>query len=131
MAEQHQVEGFEAYISKVEEVKKASPSATIVVMFSGGKDANTGKSWCPDCVVAEPVVAGVLASAVAAGAVYIYCNVGGRSAWKDKNALFRTDPRTLLKSIPTLLKIDDNLPNTRLVEAQCANKAMIEMFFED
>ena len=28
---------------------------TIYAIFSGGKDPATGKSWCPDCVTAEPV----------------------------------------------------------------------------
>ena len=129
MAERHQVEGFEAYIAKLDEVKKSAAGKTIVVMFSGGKSPSTGKSWCPDCVVAEPVVDKVLQSQK--DSVYIYVSVGGVQFWKDPECVFRKDKRTLLKSIPTLVKIDGNVPNTRLVEGQCANQGMVEMLFED
>jgi len=131
MAERHNVEGFDAYISKVESLKQANQDKTILAMFSGGKNESTGKSWCPDCVHAEPVVNAVLDSALAKDSIYIYCSVGDRTFWKDPNCIFRKDPRTLLKSIPTLIKIDGNAPNTRLVEGQCQNRSMIEMMFED
>ena len=54
MVVKHKVEGFEAFVAKAEELS-ADKSKTLIVMFSGTKDEN-GKSWCPDCVVAEPVV---------------------------------------------------------------------------
>ena len=66
------VEGFEAFQAKVAELAKTG--GDVFVMFSGSKvwksddpptttkesffksqDSN-GASWCPDCVVAEPVV---------------------------------------------------------------------------
>jgi len=131
MVQRYTIEGFEAYISKVEELKKANPDKTLLAMFSGGKDEATGKSWCPDCVVAEPVVSSVLEGPLGENTIYIYCSVGGRDFWKNPQCVFRTDSRTKLKSIPTLIKIDDNVPNTRLVEAQCAKKSMVEMLFED
>ena len=54
MVVKHKVEGFEAFVAKAEELS-ADKSKTLIIMFSGTKDEN-GKSWCPDCVVAEPVV---------------------------------------------------------------------------
>ena len=54
MVIKHKVEGFEAFVAKAEELS-ADKTKTLIVMFSGTKDEN-GKSWCPDCVVAEPVV---------------------------------------------------------------------------
>jgi len=126
MAVRHVIEGWEAYLAKLEELKGVE---RVLVLFSGGKSPATGKSWCPDCVVAEPVVDAVVGPAT--GWHYVYCSVGGRDFWKDRACVFRTDRRTQLKSIPTLLKLDDNVPNTRLVEAQCANRGMVEMLLED
>ena len=32
----------------------------VVLLFTGTKNASTGKSWCPDCVVADPVIESVV-----------------------------------------------------------------------
>ena len=47
----NKIAGYKAWTEFVE----ANSSKTIYALFSGGKDATTGKSWCPDCVTAEPV----------------------------------------------------------------------------
>lgn len=131
MAERHQVSGFDEYIAKVESIAASCKDKRMVAMFSGGKNDTTGKSWCPDCVDAQPVVDGVVDSSIAKEYAFIYCSVGGRDFWKDPNCEFRKDKRTLLKSIPTLLKIDANLPRTKLVERQCCDKSLVAMMFEE
>lgn len=124
MVVKHKVEGFEAFVAKAEELS-ADKSKTLVVMFSGTKDEN-GKSWCPDCVVAEPVVDECLA-ACGDDVVFLYVGVGDRAFWKDPKCVFRTDERTKLKSVPTLVKwgtakkLDDN----------CHKKDLVEMLLED
>ncbi|KAK4315762.1 hypothetical protein Pmani_013025 [Petrolisthes manimaculis] len=118
------VEGFEAFVEKLESYN--SSGKPIFVLFSGSKDAN-GKSWCPDCVVAEPVVKGALTKAPQ-DAVFLYVGVGGRDFWKDPKCVFRTDPRTKLKSVPTLMKVGGP---QRLEEEKCAKADMVEMLFED
>lgn len=125
MAEKYEVNGIEEFNSKYDSLKSSKKS--IIAMFSGGKDPATGKSWCPDCVVAQPIVDSVVASA-SDQFIYIYCSVGGRDFWKDKNCIFRTDPRLRLKSVPTLLKM--GTPQ-RLEEEQCADKSIVEMMFEE
>lgn len=47
----NKIAGYKAWTEFVQ----ANASKTIYALFSGGKDAATGKSWCPDCVTAEPV----------------------------------------------------------------------------
>ena len=47
----NKIAGYKAWTEFVQ----ANSSKTIYALFSGGKDAATGKSWCPDCVTAEPV----------------------------------------------------------------------------
>jgi len=116
------VEGHDAYNQAVEQHK----GSVVFAMFSGSKDAS-GTNWCPDCVVAEPVVAKVVKTAPA-DAVFIHCGVGQRDFWKDQGNIFRKDPKLLLKSVPTLLKI--GTPR-RLEEAQCADESLVQMFFEE
>lgn len=124
MVQKVEAEGFDAFIEQIEKIK---PSGNpIFVLFSGTKDAQ-GKSWCPDCVVAEPVVKGALEKAPD-DAVFIYVGVGGRDFWKDKNNVFRTDSRTKLKCVPTLMKFGGP---QRLEEEQCAKADVVEMLFED
>lgn len=125
MAKRIAVEGFEAFVKQVEEHKPSGKD--LFVMFSGSKDPLSGKSWCPDCVVAQPVVDAALSKAPE-DSVYIYVGVGGRDFWKDPNCIFRTDSRTKLKSVPTLMKY--GTPQ-RLEEEQCAKADMVEMLFED
>uniref|UniRef100_A0A2K5BYQ8 Thioredoxin domain-containing protein 17 n=1 Tax=Aotus nancymaae TaxID=37293 RepID=A0A2K5BYQ8_AOTNA len=55
----------------------------IFASFTGSKDTG-GKSWCPDCVQAEPVVREGLKH-VREGCVFIYCQVGDKPYWKRGN----------------------------------------------
>ncbi|MCL4131217.1 UNVERIFIED_CONTAM: hypothetical protein GTU68_053937 [Idotea baltica] len=126
MVNKFEVEGFEAFVEKIESLK--SSGKTTFVLFSGSKDATSGKSWCPDCVVASPVINAGLDKIASKDSNYLYVSVGPRSFWKDSNNPFRTDSRTKLKSVPTLMKYGSP---QRLEEGQCAKANMVEMLFED
>ena len=58
---------------------------------------------------------------------FLYVGVGDRAFWKDPNCVFRTDERTKLRGVPTLVKwgtakkLDDN----------CHKKDFVEMLLED
>ncbi len=43
-------------------------------LYTGEKGAN-GKSWCPDCVVADPIITESLTTNCSAGAVLLECPV--------------------------------------------------------
>lgn len=122
MAKTVHVEGFDGYKSAVEENK----GKEIFALFSGspGKD---GKSWCPDCVAADPVIESCL-SKLPEDAVFIHCSVGDRPFWKDQHNVFRTNPDLRLKCVPTLMKIGKP---QRLEEEQCANADLVEMLFTE
>uniref|UniRef100_A0A8C9DH67 Thioredoxin domain-containing protein 17 n=1 Tax=Prolemur simus TaxID=1328070 RepID=A0A8C9DH67_PROSS len=84
-----------------------------------------GKSWCPDCVQAEPVVREGLKN-VSEGCVFIYCHVGEKPYWKDPNNDFR---KTLkITAVPTLLKY--GTPQ-KLVESECLQANLMEMLFSE
>jgi len=116
------VEGCDAFFTEVEKHN----GKTVYVMFSGSKTSD-GKSWCPDCVTAEPVVNAQL-DQVTSDIVYIYCGVGERAFWKDKTNVFRTNPKLKLTSVPTLIKWKTPM---RLTEAECASKDLVADIFEE
>jgi len=77
-------------------------------------------------VTAEPVVEASLAGKP--GLTLLYVAVGQRDFWKDKNCVFRTDPSTELKSVPTLVAWGGR---ARLEEEKCADKAMVDMLVDE
>eukprot|EP00058_Branchiostoma_floridae_P009365 XP_002594853.1 hypothetical protein BRAFLDRAFT_124440 [Branchiostoma floridae] len=92
------VEGLSAFLEAVEKHK----GKTIFALFTGSHDAQ-GKSWCPDCVAADPVVEKCVKGAPE-DAVFITCSVGDRATWKDQKNDFRTHDKLKLTSVPTLMR---------------------------
>ncbi|XP_066119047.1 thioredoxin domain-containing protein 17 isoform X2 [Saccopteryx bilineata] len=112
--------GFEDFSRAVEQHK----GKTIFAYFTGSKDAE-GKSWCPDCVQAEPVVREGLKH-ICEGSVFIYCQVGEKPYWKDPNNDFRKNLK--ITAVPTLLKY--GTPQ-KLVESECLQANLVEMLFSE
>ncbi|CAI2349466.1 unnamed protein product [Caenorhabditis sp. 36 PRJEB53466] len=108
-------QGYEAFQEVLQSIGKGQ---RVVALFTGSKNLSTGLSWCPDCVVAEPVVESVLADpAVASQDVhFVTVFVGNREVWRDPAVGFRTDPKLKLTCIPTLLEVGNKAK--RLLEAQ-------------
>eukprot|EP00096_Caligus_rogercresseyi_P003037 TRINITY_DN1555_c0_g1_i1.p1 TRINITY_DN1555_c0_g1~~TRINITY_DN1555_c0_g1_i1.p1 ORF type:complete len:123 (-),score=33.00 TRINITY_DN1555_c0_g1_i1:349-717(-) len=95
-----EVEGYDGFLSKVKEMEALG--GNLVVLFTGSLDPKTGKSWCPDCVVAEPIIDSVFKDRPEIH--FLTVLVGPREFWKDPACPFRTNPQTRLKSVPTLMK---------------------------
>ena len=51
-----------------------SEKKPLIIAFLGEKVAATGRSWCPDCVAAEPIIQTSLQSMIQ-GCVYLECIV--------------------------------------------------------
>ncbi len=118
--EEVRVSGFGDFSRAVEE----HGGKTIFAYFTGSKDAD-GRSWCPDCVEAEPVVLEALKH-IGEDAVFIYCQVGERPYWKDPNNEFKQ--KLNLTAVPTLLKY--GTPQ-KLVEGECLKASLVEMLFTE
>jgi len=103
-------------------------SASGLFLFFGSEDPLTGESWCPDCVTADPVLRAACVR-LRPDLVLHECPVGLRSDWKG-NAThpYRVDPDFRLVRIPTLILISAGLERGRLVEADCAQPALVEAF---
>ncbi|KAG0248948.1 ribosomal 40S subunit protein S24B, partial [Mortierella polycephala] len=73
----------------------------IYIYYHATNDPVTGKSWCPDCVRADPVVEEQFADLD--DVVLLDVGVGDRLTWKDLNHPYRHDTTMIVKSIPTLV----------------------------
>ncbi|XP_046400157.1 thioredoxin domain-containing protein 17-like [Ischnura elegans] len=118
------VEGFDEFNKAIKELE--SSSKTILVLFSGSK-GNAEKSWCPDCVTAEPVINSVL-NTLDDSVQFLYVGVGDRDTWKNPNCVFRKDERLRLSSVPTLVRWGQP---QQLEEEKCCNPDLIRLLLED
>lgn len=122
----HNVAGFDAFITLIEKLSATVGEQAIGVYFTGAKKAD-GISWCPDCVVAEPIVMAAL-ERIEQPTHFVYVDVGDRAFWKNTTNPFRTDKRTHLSVIPTLLRWRQP---QRLEGEQLLKSELLDMFFND
>ena len=122
MAQFHEVTSYAEFNNVIESLKDLK--APIFAEFYGAHDSS-GKSWCPDCVKAEPVVEDVMKSSASQDTHFLHVSVGNRSEWRDPNCSFRSDSRLKLTCIPTLIQWGTS---HRLLEEDCANKKKVMEF---
>jgi len=97
-------------------------------LFFGSEDPGTGASWCPDCVVADPVLRATIAKVAPKLPVH-ECPVGARADWKGQaQHPYRVHPGFRVARIPTLIRFRGGLEIGRLVEAPCADVAAVTAF---
>ncbi|XP_045445356.1 thioredoxin domain-containing protein 17-like [Melitaea cinxia] len=124
MVTQINIKGFEDFVKYTDTIDRNGPP--VVFYFSGSKLPD-GNSWCPDCVEAEPIVKAYL-SELNKNIIFVYVDVGEREYWKDRACPFRTDSRSKLMVIPTLIKWGSV---QRLEGSQCGQRDLLQMLFED
>ncbi|KAI5641760.1 hypothetical protein NE865_06064 [Phthorimaea operculella] len=103
------------------------PKGPPVYFYFTGKKDDSGKSWCPDCVVAEPKVKEHINN-LNKPMLFVYVDVGDVAYWRDKNCPFRTDSRLKLMQIPTIIKYKGV---QRLEGTQCSKPDLLQMMFEE
>jgi hypothetical protein len=97
-------------------------------VFFGSNQPETGASWCPDCVTADPVLRAAI-SRVRPDLDLFECPVGDRVAWKGvADHPYRTHPLFRVVRIPTLIRVRSGSEIGRLVEADCALPAAVAAF---
>ncbi|KAL0122381.1 hypothetical protein PUN28_007243 [Cardiocondyla obscurior] len=124
MVQRRLVRGYEGFLEYVDEPKDTAP---IYILYTGTKLPGTGKSWCPDCVEAEPFIEKGFETAPE-GTLLVISEVGDRAFWKDPNCPFRTSPITKLKVLPTLAKYGTQ---KRLEGDQLLQSELIDMLLTD
>ena len=97
-------------------------------LFFGAENPQTGESWCPDCVTADPVLRRTISATRKDLTVY-ECPVGERADWKNKpEHPYRTHPLFAIARIPTLVHVAGGVVIGRLVEADCAVPERVAAF---
>ncbi|KAJ2078000.1 hypothetical protein H4R24_004773, partial [Coemansia sp. RSA 988] len=105
---------------KFDEIASAAlrVSNSVFVLFFGREDPSSGISWCPDCVIADPIVRSALADIE--NAVLLEVPVDRASSVASPANIFRQRKDIKLDRIPTLMRWSSNGPlEPRLVENEC------------
>lgn len=99
-----------------------------LLLFFGSEDPETGQSWCPDCVTADPVLRAAC-TRLRPDLTLHECPIGPRSGWKNvPDHPYRLHPALRLARIPTLIRFARGCEIGRLVEADCGRPAAVEAF---
>ena len=106
---------------KLEEYKTAHTTHPQYILFTGEILPETGKSWCPDCVAALPLIYDVLKDAHRDGFAILEVDVN-RSEYRQQSYVFRKDPRFKIRCVPQLCKWQDGAVVGFLDDSQCQNK---------
>ena len=110
--------------SKLSACEVSAGKRPLFILFTGSKDIVTGKSWCPDCVVADPVIDEILNS-LEDGCMLLYCSVD-REPYRTPVYPYRTHPIIQLKCVPTLIKYQNGKVIARLNDSQCQEKGFVQ-----
>ncbi|KAF8923777.1 Thioredoxin domain-containing protein 17 [Dissophora ornata] len=97
----------------------------VFVYFYASIDPATGKSWCPDCVTAGPIVEERFSKLD--NVVFVDAPVGDRPTWKDPNHFLRHDKVIKITAVPTLVHWNTL---SQLVENDCEDLAKLDKFLQ-
>ncbi|KCV70166.1 hypothetical protein H696_03625 [Fonticula alba] len=91
----------------------------VFVVFISSVAPETGETWCPDCVIADPVIRKTVFELK--NAILVECPVGSRDEYKNRpEHPYRVHPKIQLRAIPTLMRWKGDGPvGTPLVEEGC------------
>ncbi|KAK8815104.1 hypothetical protein WA556_007138 [Blastocystis sp. ATCC 50177/Nand II] len=96
----------------------AKPSLSVI--FTGDIDPATGKSWCPDCVAADPILDLFLEDQQ--DNTVLVCLVKRDGYKGNPNHPYRLHPLIKLQSIPTIIQFKDGKEVGRCVEKECRDE---------
>ena len=103
--------------------------APLFILFIGSKNKDSGVSWCPDCVVAEPVIKECLGE-ISGGCRLLLCPVDKEPFRNSPDYIYRCNNKIDLKCVPTLMKWIDGLCSSSLNDEECQNRAVVRMFVQ-
>ena len=105
-------------------------SSTKIIWFYGTLLAETGQSWCGDCVRADRVIPNVFVNQLPDGVAVFKCAVGTREEWKQKPNPYKLEqqPGFNIQKIPTVALFSNGAEVCRLVEDECVDAKKIVEF---
>jgi len=109
-------EDFDSTVADI--VSKKSPSTRVYIVVVGERDPSTGRSWCPDCAEAEPVMHKAF-TANAASIIVVEAPVSRQSYKNNPQHPYRTHPQLHLQRIPTIFRWENGRATGQLIENEC------------
>ncbi|RIA82080.1 hypothetical protein C1645_662983, partial [Glomus cerebriforme] len=124
------IPAYDQFDGTVDKIVQEHKGQNVFVVLFGTEVPNTGKSWCPDCVDADPFIHKYFEEKAPVDSVLIEVPVGTREEYKGKpNNPYKLHPRIQLKQIPTLIKWTENAEtDKRLVEEECTRDNLLSAF---
>ncbi|KAF9350100.1 Thioredoxin domain-containing protein 17 [Mortierella sp. AD094] len=116
------IESLHEVVNKAVEEHKGKE---VFVYYYASIDPATGKSWCPDCVTAGPIVQERFSKLD--NVVFVDAPVGDRPTWKDPNHPYRHDKVVKISAVPTLVHWNTK---SQLVENDCEDLAKLDEFLQ-
>ena len=99
------------------------------IVYIYGKHDPDGRSWCPDCEVAQPFVNNILPKIKeneSEKEIY-FVDVG---VDKDKREIYRNDKVIKMTKVPTLIYFSQGTEMERLIEGDMASQENIDSFID-
>ena len=99
------------------------------IVYIYGKHDPDGRSWCPDCEVAQPFVNNILPKIKeneSEKEIY-FVDVG---VDKDKKEIYRNDKVIKMTKVPTLIYFSQGTEMERLIEGDMASQENIDSFID-
>ncbi|KAI8928949.1 hypothetical protein BC831DRAFT_446526 [Entophlyctis helioformis] len=104
----------------------AAAPGRVFGLFFGTEEPSTGNSWCPDCVIADPLVRKAIGTV--ANSTLIEAPAGLRSEYRANNP-YRNHPEVKLVAVPTLVEFTPaGKRKQALIEAECARQDLLDTF---
>jgi len=98
--------------------KRDQDVKNVIVLFTGNEDPQTGKSWCPHCVYAKPVIENAIEGLQNTEQItFATVKVGHRDEWRKPDNPYRIH-KVKINCVPTLI----SLKNVSITFSSCERK---------
>jgi len=106
--------------------EKQTDAQDVYVLFTGAENEETGESWCPDCVTADPVLEKAVNEFQEREILVVKCPVI-RSEYKNNSAYaYRRHKGIRLRCVPTFGRWVNHRLELKLEEAQCQDANVVQ-----
>jgi len=128
----HKIEAeelFDQQLATIEANKHAD--AVLLVYVISDIDPATGRLWCPDCIVSEPLLAEVFNSQPQRSFVLVECPLQRAKFKGNAQHPYRLHPKLQVQRIPTLYLWHKGSPTRQLIETELFDKQRLANFIID
>ncbi len=104
---------------------------TFFLYCYGSYNENTGSSWCSDCDLCKPAIDEQLKKLIGnEKALFVKLPVETKQEWSNKEHLYRTHKKLMIKGVPTLVFYFEGIEHGRFQELDILNEKVFPDFFD-